>query len=50
MKLAELGHEEGVIFRAIGDIIAFCPPLIVTEQQIDEIFDRFGRALSRLTV
>lgn len=50
MKLAELGHEEGVIFRAIGDIIAFCPPLIVTEQQIDEIFDRFGRALNRLTV
>ena len=50
LKLAELGHEEGVIFRAIGDIIAFCPPLIVTEQQIDEIFDRFGRALNRLTV
>lgn len=50
MKLAELGHEEGVIFRAIGDTIAFCPPLIVTEQQIDEIFDRFGQALNRLTI
>ena len=49
LKLAELGHEEGVIFRAIGDIIAFCPPLIISETELDAIFDRFGRALDRLT-
>jgi 4-aminobutyrate--pyruvate transaminase len=49
LKLAELGHEEGVIFRPIGDILAFCPPLIISEQQVDDIFDRFGRALDRLT-
>jgi 4-aminobutyrate--pyruvate transaminase len=49
LKLAEIGHEEGVIFRPIGDILAFCPPLIISEQQIDDIFDRFGRALERLT-
>jgi 4-aminobutyrate--pyruvate transaminase len=48
LKLSELCHEEGLIIRAIGDIIAFCPPLIITEKQIDDIFDRFGRALSRL--
>jgi len=50
LKLAELGHEEGVIFRPIGDILAFCPPLIITDKQIDDIFDGFGRALDRLTV
>ena len=48
-KLAELCHEEGLIIRAIGDIIAFCPPLIITSREIDELFDRFGRALKRLT-
>jgi 4-aminobutyrate--pyruvate transaminase len=49
LRLAELGHEEGIIFRAIGDIIAFCPPLIITDEQIDDLFDRFGRAFARLT-
>ncbi len=38
-----LGH--GVIVRALGDTIAFCPPLIVTESDIDEIVEKFGRAL-----
>ncbi len=49
-KLAELCHEEGLIIRAIGEIIAFCPPLIITEKEIDEMFDRFGRALKRLPI
>jgi len=48
LRLAELGHEEGLIVRAIGDTIAFCPPLIITRAQIDDMFDRFGRALARL--
>lgn len=38
-------EQHGLIIRAMGDTIAFCPPLIITEAQIDEIFDRFGRAL-----
>jgi 4-aminobutyrate--pyruvate transaminase len=49
-RLAELCHEEGLIIRAIGEIIAFCPPLVITGAQIDEMFDRFGRALKRLPV
>ncbi|HSC18267.1 MAG TPA: aminotransferase class III-fold pyridoxal phosphate-dependent enzyme, partial [Rhizomicrobium sp.] len=41
-------QEEGVITRAtIGDRIAFCPPLIITQSEIDELFDRFTRALDR---
>ncbi|WAJ27678.1 aspartate aminotransferase family protein [Antarcticirhabdus aurantiaca] len=39
------GHEHGVIIRAIGDQIAFCPPLIITENEIAEMVARFGRAL-----
>ncbi len=38
-------ESHGVIPRAIGDNIAFCPPLIITESEIDEMFDRFTRGL-----
>jgi 4-aminobutyrate--pyruvate transaminase len=42
------GQEEGVISRALmGDRLAFCPPLVITEAEIDELFDRFTRALDR---
>ena len=30
-----------------GDRIAICPPLIITEEEIDELFDRLTRALDR---
>ena len=39
-------HVHGLVARNIGDGIAFCPPLIVDETQIDEIFDKFSRALA----
>lgn len=32
-------QENGVISRAIGDSIAFCPPLIITTEQIDAVVD-----------
>jgi 4-aminobutyrate---pyruvate transaminase len=47
-RLAELAQDEGLIIRAVGDTIAFCPPLVITAAQIDEMFDRFARALRRL--
>ena len=31
--------RKGVIVRGIRDAIAFCPPLIITESEIDELFD-----------
>ena len=46
-QAAVFGHAEGLIFRAIGDTLALCPPLIVTEADIDEIVARMGRALDR---
>lgn len=36
---------QGLILRAIGDIVAFCPPLIVKEADIDDIYDRAEKAL-----
>ena len=38
-------QEEGVMVRAAGETIALSPPLIVSETQIDEIFDKVGRAI-----
>jgi 4-aminobutyrate---pyruvate transaminase len=43
--LARRAHHHGVIIRALGDTIAFCPPLIIKEDEIDLMFERFGRAL-----
>ncbi len=38
--------KQGLIIRAlINDTIAFCPPLIITEAEIDGMFDRFAKAL-----
>lgn len=37
--------EHGVITRAMGDSVAFCPPLVITEDQINELFDRVEKAL-----
>ena len=37
-----------VIVRFLmGDIVSICPPLIITPAEIDELFDRLGRALDR---
>ena len=38
-------EEHGLIIRNLGDRIAFCPPLIISEAEIDMMFDRFGKAL-----
>lgn len=44
-------QERGLIVRPLGgDIIALCPPLIVTEAEIDEIWSRFGAALDEASV
>lgn len=40
--------EEGVIARAIGESLCFCPPLVITDSEIDEMFDLVARALDRI--
>jgi 4-aminobutyrate--pyruvate transaminase len=38
-------QKHGLVVRAIGDAVALCPPYIVSEAQIDEIFDRLAKGL-----
>ncbi len=38
--------KHGLIVRALGDTIAFSPPLIMTGEEIDEMLVRFGKALN----
>jgi 4-aminobutyrate---pyruvate transaminase len=48
-KLVGLAQAEGVILRAMpGDRVAFCPPLIITTAEVDEMFDCTVRALAKL--
>ena len=45
---AAFAQDEGLCVRALlSDRIAFCPPLIITEAEINEMFDRFTRTLDR---
>lgn len=37
--------SHGLITRALGDTVNFCPPLIVSRAQIDEMFDAAKHAL-----
>jgi 4-aminobutyrate--pyruvate transaminase len=43
--LVKRAHHHGLILRALGDIVAFCPPLIISEAEIDLLFERFALAL-----
>ena len=38
-------HEQGLMIRAIGDTLALTPPLIVSEAQIGEIFDKTAKLI-----
>ena len=47
-KAVGFAQAEGLILRALmDDRIAICPPLVITDEEIDEAFDRLGRALDR---
>ena len=40
-------YEEGLVLRALGDSLAFCPPLVIEDAEIKELLARFARALDR---
>ena len=46
-KASALVQDEGLIVRTIGDTLAVCPALIITEGEIDEMFDRLEGGLDR---
>jgi 4-aminobutyrate--pyruvate transaminase len=40
-------QENGVILRALpGDIIGFCPPLVISDAELDDMFGRVETALA----
>lgn len=48
--LVKRAQEHGLILRTMaGDIVAFSPPLIISEAEIDELLARFARALQETT-
>ncbi|KZC97417.1 aspartate aminotransferase family protein [Oceanibaculum pacificum] len=44
-KLAKIAQANGLIVRAIGDSIAFTPPLVITEAEIDDMLARMKKSL-----
>lgn len=38
--------DHGLILRALGDTVAICPPLVISETQIHELFDKVELALA----
>ena len=41
-------QNNGMITRAVsGSYLAFCPPLIVTESQIDEMVEKTAKSLDQ---
>ena len=43
--VAQRALVHGVITRGLGDVVNLCPPLIISESEIDELMARIGRAL-----
>jgi beta-alanine--pyruvate transaminase len=37
--------EHDLMLRAVGDTLALSPPLIISEAQIGEIFDKLGKII-----
>jgi 4-aminobutyrate---pyruvate transaminase len=47
-RCARFAEEQGLIARfVINDTVTLSPPLVITPEEIDELFDRLGRALDR---
>jgi len=44
-RLAQELLSHGVILRAVGDTLAFCPPMIITEAELEELFAPIPAAL-----
>ena len=46
LKAAAFAQDEGLIVRAIGDTISLCPPMIISEAEMNEMFDRLEKAFA----
>jgi len=48
IKAAAMARNEGVIVRGIRDLIAISPPLVITRDEIDFLFDAVARVMDRV--
>jgi 4-aminobutyrate---pyruvate transaminase len=47
-RAVKFAEEEGLLLRFLAsDVLSLCPPLIITREEIDELFARLTRALDR---
>jgi len=49
-EAARFCEEEGLIVRPLGDTLAICPPLVITQDEIGELFDCLARALDKTQI
>jgi 4-aminobutyrate--pyruvate transaminase len=42
-------QANGLIVRNLVDTVALCPPLIISEGEVEEMLRRFGKALDETT-
>ncbi len=47
-RAVQFAEAEGLIVRAVlGDVLTLSPPLVISEEEIDDLFDRLTRALDK---
>jgi putrescine---pyruvate transaminase len=49
MKIFKAAQTRGLRTRPLGNSLAFCPPLSITEDEVDEIVKRLGAAMDSIT-
>ena len=47
-RIANTCTDHGLICRPLGQAIVLCPAFIITEPQLDEMFDKLGMALNKV--
>lgn len=47
LSLQRALFDEGLVSRALGDSMALCPPLVIADDEVDEVMVRLRRGLDR---
>ena len=49
-KIAQIGYENGLIFRAFNDgTLGFAPPICITTDEVDLLIDRVAKTLDTIS-
>ena len=49
MEAMKTAWSEGLMIRAAGDVLAMSPPLIITKEQIDLLFEKLTKILKTIS-